>query len=90
MLVKELQGLGLKVDLVGSNQAEIDAEALLQESIKEESENQSDIDVPQQENNVLDVTEDAVADEFMVLDMQEETVEATVAPDGDKDEEVTL
>lgn len=69
VLVKELQGLGLKVDLIGSQtHEEYDAEDLLTESIKEDAENQSNIEVPHAEINKIDVTEDAVADEFMVLD----------------------
>jgi DNA-directed RNA polymerase subunit beta len=76
VLVKELQGLGLKVDLVGSETGEIDAEELLQENIKDEAANQSDIDVPQEATNPLDVTEDVVADEFMMLDNPEGLEEA--------------
>ena len=93
VLVKELQGLGLKVDLVGGSQNQIDAETLLEENIKDEALNQSDVDVPQSEMNPLDVTEDAVADEFMVLDdpegAEENVEELAVASDSDN-EEVTL
>jgi DNA-directed RNA polymerase subunit beta len=77
VLVKELQGLGLKVDLVNDNQEQIDAEELLQANIKDEAAHQSDVEVPQEQMNPLDVTEDAVADEFMVLDN----------PDGEGDDE---
>ena len=89
VLVKELQGLGLKVDLVGGDQDQIDAESLLEENIKEEALNQSDVEVPQSEMNPLDVTEDAVADEFMVLDSPEELEveeELAVASDSDNEE----
>jgi DNA-directed RNA polymerase subunit beta len=89
VLVKELQGLGLKVDLVGEDQDQIDAESLLEENIKEEALHQSDVEVPQSEMNPLDVTEDAVADEFMVLDSPEEIEveeELAVASDSDNEE----
>jgi DNA-directed RNA polymerase subunit beta len=90
VLVKELQGLGLKVDLVNDNQEQIDAEELLQANIKDEAAHQSDVEVPQEQMNPLDVTEDAVADEFMVLDnpdSESEDEELAAAADN---EEVTL
>ena len=40
VLVKELQGLGLKVDLISSDSL-VDAEAMLASSIKDEAMNQS-------------------------------------------------
>ena len=71
VLVKELQGLGLKVDLLGDKASHAyDAESLLENSIKDESENLSDIAVPSAEINAVDVTADAVADEFDVLDVE--------------------
>jgi DNA-directed RNA polymerase subunit beta len=82
VLVKELQGLGLKVDLVGAKTGDIDAEELLKENIKDEAEHQSDLEVPQEATNPLDVTEDAVADEFMMLDEPEnfeQAVESAIA-----------
>lgn len=91
VLVKELQGLGLKVDLVGSQANEYDAEDLLEQNIKDESENQSDIAVPQPEINDIDVSEDAVADEFMVLDSDEqEEVAASVAQEDSTEEKGEL
>jgi DNA-directed RNA polymerase subunit beta len=90
VLVKELQGLGLKVDLVNDNQEQIDAEELLQANIKDEAAHLSDVEVPQEQMNPLDVTEDAVADEFMVLDnpdSESEDEELAAAADN---EEVTL
>lgn len=68
VLVKELQGLGLKVDLIDSqNHEEIDAERLLKETIAEEARNMPEIDIPVEQTKV-DVTEDAAANEFQVLD----------------------
>jgi DNA-directed RNA polymerase subunit beta len=58
VLVKELQGLGLKVDLVQTNQV-VDAEDILSGNIKDEAENVSDVEVPQSEISDIDVTEEA-------------------------------
>lgn len=79
VLVKELQGLGLKVDLIESDKI-IDAEEVLAENIKGEAEAQSDVEVPQPEASNVDVTEDAAVDEFMVMELEdqiptEETIE---------------
>jgi DNA-directed RNA polymerase subunit beta len=71
VLVKELQGLGLKVDLIKSDTA-IDAEALLAESIQDEAAHLSDTEVPTNEISNIDVSEEAVADEFRIMDMDED------------------
>jgi hypothetical protein len=53
VLVKELQGLGLKVDLIVSDNV-VDAEEVLAENIKGEAENLSTVDVPEPEaSNVM-------------------------------------
>ena len=70
VLVKELQGLGLKVDLVHSDRT-IDAETVLSSSIKEEGENQSDIEVPAPLASDIDVTEDAAIDEFQIVELDD-------------------
>src|SRR5690606_18498267 len=87
VLVKELQGLGLKVDLIAKDE-EIDAEAILAENIKDEAENQSDIDVPSPVASEVDVTEDAAIDEFDVIDIDGQ-VAATVPPTSDDDDDDT-
>lgn len=83
VLVKELQGLGLKVDLVDQNAGKaIDAEELLEVNIKDEASHQADVAVPVSEINDLDMSEDVVADEFVVLDENGEAatdIEADVA-----------
>ena len=66
VLVKELQGLGLKVDLIHSDGA-VDAENILAMNIKDESEHQSDVEVPQPINSEIDLTEEAEVDEFVVM-----------------------
>lgn len=65
VLVKELQGLNLKVDLVDFSEGKtIDAENLLEKTVKDESEHQPTVEAPTSEISDIDVTEDAVADEF--------------------------
>ncbi len=68
VLVKELQGLGLKVDLF-TKEKTIDAEEILSETIEEEAEHPSDIDVPQPEASEVDVTEDVSVDEFDMMEI---------------------
>ena len=83
VLVKELQGLGLKVDLINQEAGqEIDAEELLEETVKQEGEAQAEIEVPHEEASDVDVTEDAQADEYQVLE-GEDAVAADDAGDGD-------
>jgi len=66
VLVKELQGLGLKVDLLTPDKKQIDAEEILEKNIADEAAHMSKVAVP--ESSRVDVTEDAAADEFDVLD----------------------
>lgn len=90
VLVKELQGLGLKVDLIHSDKA-IDAEEILADNIKDEAAHQSDIDVPAPKISDIDVTEDAAMDEFQVLDMDGNVINdntvAVTADDSDDENE---
>jgi DNA-directed RNA polymerase subunit beta len=61
VLVKELQGLGLKVDLVHSDKI-VDAEEVLASNIQEEAAHISDVAVPQAAISDVDVTEEAASD----------------------------
>ncbi|HEY5152720.1 MAG TPA: DNA-directed RNA polymerase subunit beta, partial [Candidatus Saccharimonadales bacterium] len=70
VLVKELQGLGLKVDLVHSDQV-VDAEAVLASNIQEEAKNLSDVAVPQAAISDIDVTEEVSGDEFSIVTADE-------------------
>jgi len=70
VLVKELQGLGLKVDLVHSDKV-VDAEAVLASNIHEEAAHPAEVDVPQAAISDIDVTEEAAADEFSVVSVDE-------------------
>ncbi len=78
VLVKELQGLGLKVDLVTKSEV-VDAESVLAENIKNEAETQSNIEVPDPEISNVDVTEDAVIDESMVIELDDDIPAQTLS-----------
>ncbi len=71
VLVKELQGLGLKVDLIHSDQV-IDAEEVLAENIKEEAAALPSVDMPEQDISTIDVTQDAVEGEFDIIELSDE------------------
>ncbi len=70
VLVKELQGLCLKVDLISSDKL-VDAEAVLASNIKEEASHPAEVDVPEPSASDVDVTEDAAVDEFEVVGVDE-------------------
>lgn len=83
VLVKELQGLGLKVDLVAGESVVLDAEDMLSKNIKDESEHLPTIELPEDAISDLDVTEDAApAGDF---DDIEDEIEA--AAEGEFDTE---
>jgi DNA-directed RNA polymerase subunit beta len=86
VLVKELQGLGLKVDLVQSDQV-IDAEAVLSENIKDEAAHPSDVEVPASLISDVDVTQESVADEFVMMDLDEDVTATVATADDDNDED---
>ncbi len=85
VLVKELQGLGLKVDLITSDKL-IDAEAVLAASIKDEASHLAEIEVPAPLASDIDVTEEAQVNEFMVLDIANSATAASVGDDDDADD----
>ncbi len=79
VLVKELQGLGLKVDLIKSDEV-VDAESILAASIKDDAAHQPQTEVPTGEINPVDVTAEDVADEFRVMDdLNDELDDSAVA-----------
>ena len=89
VLVKELQGLGLKVDLVQSNKV-VDAEHVLATNVRDEGENQSSVEVPAPLASDIDVTESAEVDEFMVMeDVSDDMASVTAATDDASDDENT-
>lgn len=91
VLVKELQGLGLKVDLIGSGDV-IDAEAVLANNIHEEATHPSTVDVPEPSVSDIDVSEESIGDEFSVVDAEDVDSESVTVPadatdDNDNDNE---
>ena len=86
VLVKELQGLGLKIDLVASDQI-IDAETILAETVKEEGEAPAEVEAPTSSISDIDVTENAVAEEFVVMELDDDVpATTTVLATGDDDD----
>ncbi len=71
VLVKELQGLGLKVDLVDHKGTEADAESLLSSTIHDEAAHMPEIEAPA-ETAPIDVTQEAVANEFEIVEVSED------------------
>ncbi|MDQ2973145.1 MAG: DNA-directed RNA polymerase subunit beta [bacterium] len=81
VLVKELQGLGLKVDLIEKNSNQtLDAETILASNIKEEAAHPVELEAPQDKASDVDVTEDAaqIGEEFEIVDAANEPVAVTV------------
>jgi DNA-directed RNA polymerase subunit beta len=71
VLVKELQGLSLKVDLVHSDKV-VDAEAVLASNINDEASHPSEVAVPQASISDIDVTEEAaVSEDFAIVDVDD-------------------
>jgi DNA-directed RNA polymerase subunit beta len=88
VLVKELQGLGLKVDLVQTNEV-IDAETVLSGNIKDEAEHTPEVEVPQDSISDIDVTEDTIVpDDFSVVTSDDDMGD-TVMVAADETEETT-
>ncbi len=92
VLVKELQGLGLKVDLISSDQL-VDAEAVLASNIEDEALHPANVEAPTSSISDIDVTnEEAASEGFELQDSkgnpseefgdEEETL---VSTPGDKD-----
>ena len=78
VLVKELQGLGLKVDLVHSDKV-VDAEEVLATNIHHEATHPSEVPVPEPAISDVDVTEEAAVDEFSIVDVDEAGSADTIA-----------
>ena len=81
VLVKELMGLILKVELYTSDkttdkQVTVDAEKILASNIKTESEHIPTVDVPQPMVSQIDESADNTPNEFMVVDLDDELHEA--------------
>lgn len=70
VLVKELQGLGLKVDLLANNKV-VDAETVLAQNIKDEAKHTPEIQPGQTIVDGADVTEAAVAEDFSAMEVED-------------------
>ncbi len=87
VLVKELQGLGLKVDLVHSDTV-VDAEEVLATNIHEEATHPAELEVPEAAISPLDVTEEALmSEEFADIsdDIESEESPVLVASEEEND-----
>jgi DNA-directed RNA polymerase subunit beta len=85
VLVKELQGLGLKVDLISSEKV-VDAEAILAENIKDEAKHQAEVEVPQPEISEVDMTKEDGVDEFDIMDIEGDMASVTTTSDDSDDD----
>ncbi|HSX05197.1 MAG TPA: DNA-directed RNA polymerase subunit beta [Candidatus Saccharimonadales bacterium] len=88
VLVKELQGLGLKVDLVATGGL-VDAEAVLATNIHEEATHPSDVTVPTPIISDVDVSdEETVSTDFFIEDTDDDgaVMVATAVDDGATDD----
>jgi len=83
VLVKELQGLGLKVDLV-SEESLVDAEEILATNVHDEATHPADITVPEPSISDVDVSEEPVADgdDFSIVETDEDGT-VLIAADAD-------
>lgn len=76
VLVKELQGLGLKVDLLTADNKVIDAEHVLAQNIKDEARHAPKISPPTSSVDDVDVTEAAVTDNFAAAHLDDTSMVA--------------
>jgi len=89
VLVKELQGLGLKVDLVASDHV-VDAEAVLATNIHEEATHPAVVDVPTPTASEVDVTETEMTGEGFELQDSDGNPLADDDSDDDQDDSVSV
>jgi DNA-directed RNA polymerase subunit beta len=83
VLVKELQGLGLKVDLIAQSEV-VDAESILATNIHEEATHPAEVDVPTPTISDVDVSDEETiaSDDFI---MEETDDEGTVLVSAEQD-----
>lgn len=86
VLVKELQGLSLKVDLI-SSETVIDAEQVLVASIKGDGENAPTITVPEPQIN--EVSEEVASDEYMVIELEDDVPSTVSVPAGNDNDDAS-
>jgi DNA-directed RNA polymerase subunit beta len=87
VLVKELQGLGLKVDLIHQSEV-VDAEAILATNIHQEATHTATVAVPTPSVSDIDVTEEeAVSNEFLLEETDEDGAVLMGATETETNEE---
>lgn len=74
--MKELQGLGLKVDLVASD-AVVDAESVLASNIHQEATHPATLDVPSPSISDIDMSEEDVVDDEFLLEEDGLSIQTT-------------
>jgi len=90
VLVKELQGLGLRVDLVDGKAGKVvDAENVLEANIKDESDHISEIEIPKDTTTLDVISDSSLAEEFRII-ADEEINEDSVAIEEELDKDVPL
>jgi DNA-directed RNA polymerase subunit beta len=72
VLVKELQGLGLKVDMLAKGSV-VDAETVLAQNVKDEAKHTPEVTPPVALIDDADITENAVAEEFSAAELDTQT-----------------
>jgi DNA-directed RNA polymerase subunit beta len=82
VLVKELQGLGLKVDLVHQSEV-IDAEAILATNIHEEAVHPSNITVPTPTISDIDVSDEETIENDMLIEEADDDDAELAAAEND-------
>jgi DNA-directed RNA polymerase subunit beta len=85
VLVKELQGLGLKVDLITSNKV-IDAEEVLATNVREEAATQAELAVPAPSISDVDVTEEATEEENEFITIGDMAEDGSIVPTASDDD----
>ncbi len=88
VLVKELQGLGLKVDLIKESSV-IDAEDVLATNVHEEATHPINIDVPEPSISDIDVSEETVGDDFSIVNLDSDSSTAMPITANDDDDDQT-
>jgi DNA-directed RNA polymerase subunit beta len=92
VLVKELQGLGLKVDLLAKGSV-VDAETVLAQNVKDEAKHTPEVTPPAALVDGSDITENAVAEEFSSAELdaqpqinidEEGLLDEAIAQEGEK------
>ncbi|HSX28676.1 MAG TPA: DNA-directed RNA polymerase subunit beta [Candidatus Saccharimonadales bacterium] len=85
VLVKELQGLGLRVDLITQKKKEIDAEEILEVAVADQAANAPEVVM---EKSSIDVSQEVATNEYELA--QTEGIEITDAEDTTSDDFVTI